>query len=416
MGIGRLDAVASLIPQMRKDGILPGQSLHSVLTQLREAGFVVETEDFLREFEFEFSPDERIGSIGFFISGGGSDEDEENDSNSKEEGEYGSGGNGNLNHHPGNVCLKPWLDPSALASALSDWNPIEVSTLESAKFVWTTRLVCKLLRAFKCAETAWEFFCWVSYQPGGFTHNVYTISRMIVILARNGHVKLVDRLLSKIKREGIKLASSTARLVLDSYGLSKNSDAAFRLFRELESICGEVPKFDLGLLYSSLLRTLVKCKRSSEAIDLVEEMVLSGVIPDIQTYSGLMQHFALEGDLRKVQKLLGMVRQSGLEPDAYMYQILIRAYCKRERAALALRAFEDMRTADLWPDAATKNLLVKSLWGERKLREAAAVEDKCEEVRDALPVALTGHIWTVSSSNLMHVYNTYLSTFSTSNG
>ncbi|KAJ8645719.1 hypothetical protein MRB53_007467 [Persea americana] len=96
-----------------------------------------------------------------------------------------------------------------------------------------------------------------------------------------------------------------------------------------------------------------------------------------------------------------MVRQSELEPNAYMYQMLIRAYCKRERAALALRVFEDMRGADLWPNAATKALLVKSLWKEGKLREAAAVEEKGEEVRDLLPVALPGHVWNVSSADLV---------------
>ncbi|XXG49345.1 hypothetical protein AAC387_Pa02g3555 [Persea americana] len=286
----------------------------------------------------------------------------------------------------GQIRLKPWLDPSALASALSNWNPGEVSALESARLVWTSRLVCKLLRAFKGAETAWEFFCWAAYLPGGFTHDVYTVSRMIAILARSAHVDLVDSLLSKIKREGIRLSFSTVRLVVDLYGLSKKADAALRVFRELELICGAVSKSGRRLLYSSLLRTFIKCKRSSVAMDLVEEMVLSGLIPDILT-------------------------QSELEPNAYMYQMLIRAYCKRKRAALALRVFEDMRGADLWPNAATKALLVKSLWKEGKLREAAAVEEKGEEVRDLLPVALPGHVWNVSSADLWHVYNIYSSSF-----
>eukprot|EP00268_Persea_americana_P051665 TRINITY_DN5722_c0_g1_i4.p1 TRINITY_DN5722_c0_g1~~TRINITY_DN5722_c0_g1_i4.p1 ORF type:complete len:662 (-),score=136.43 TRINITY_DN5722_c0_g1_i4:110-2095(-) len=396
MESGRLDVVAKLITEMRRDGILPGHNLQAVFVQLQATGFVMDTEDFIREF----LPDERIGSLGFSI--GSSDDDDASDDDGDDR-----------DQDRGQIRLKPWLDPSALASALSNWNPGEVSALESARLVWTSRLVCKLLRAFKRAETAWEFFCWVAYQPGGFTHDVYTVSRMIAILARSGHVDLVDSLLSKIKREGIRLSFSTVRLVVDLYGLSKKADAALRVFRELELICGAVSKSDRRLLYSSLLRTFIKCKRSSVAMDLVEEMVLSGLIPDIQMYSGLMQHFALQGDLRTVQQLFGMVRQSELEPDAFMYQILIRAYCKRERAALALRIFEDMRGADLWPNAATKALLVKSLWKEGKLREAAAVEEKGEEVRDLLPVALPGHVWTVSSADLWHVYNIYSSSFAT---
>ncbi|XP_077216276.1 pentatricopeptide repeat-containing protein At5g66631-like [Tasmannia lanceolata] len=391
--IERFDVVKTLVKEMQIDGILPSSTMRSSLARLREAGFVAEAEEFGREF----SPDERIGSLGFCLNCSDDDEEEED----------GDDGGGDRNGSQ----LKPWLDPNALASALSDWNLSEVTKLGDAKFVWTTRLVCKLLRAFKRPETAWEFFCWVAYQPGGFTHDVFTVSRMITILARHGHVELVDRLVAKVKREGIQLSFSTVRLVVDSYGVSKKADAALGFFRDVESVFGSVSKSNYGLLYSSLLRTFVKCKRASEAMNLLEEMVLSGICPDIQTFSGLMQYFALEGDLRTVQQLFGMVRQSGTEPDAYMFQILIRAYCKRERAALALRVFEDMRNSNLFPDATTKALLVKSLWKEGKLREAASVEERTEEVKDVLPVALLGHIWTVSSTDLMRVFNIYSSSF-----
>lgn len=55
-----------------------------------------------------------------------------------------------------------------------------------------------------------------------------------------------------------------------------------------------------------------------------------------------------------------------MEPDAYMFKVLIQAYCRAERAALAWRVFEDLRNSNLVPDADTKELLVKSLWKEGK--------------------------------------------------
>ncbi|KAK4360687.1 hypothetical protein RND71_019639 [Anisodus tanguticus] len=99
---------------------------------------------------------------------------------------------------------------------------------------------------------------------------------------------------------------------------------------------------------------------NSDALHILEEMSLLGIVPDLQTYSGLMNHFALHGDIKTVQRLFGMVGQSGLEPDAYMYKVLIHAYCKCGRAALALRVFEDTRNSGLLPDANTKQLLVKT--------------------------------------------------------
>lgn len=391
----QLDVVKVLLDQMRSDGIFPVRAMLWSLQQMQSAGYDAETNELLRDM----LPDGRIKEIGYSIDNSedeSDDEDEENDCNHT---------NTVDQHH-----LKPWLDPASLANALQNWGTEEVSALDDAKLVWTTRLVCKMIRSFKSAETAWQFFCWVAYQPG-FIHDIYTISRMITRLARHGYVDLVDQLLAKVEREGIQLSFSTIRLIIDFYGISRNGDPALRVFKSIKTICGPISKSSQLLLYSSLLRTLIKCNMNSDALHIIEEMSLLGIVPDSQTYSGLMNHFALHGDIKTVQRLFGMVRQSGIEPDAYMYKVLIHAYCKCERAALALRVFEDMRNSGLLPDANTKQLLVKSLWKEGKLLEAASVEVRTEKISDALPLASPGHMFTVSSTDLSRVCNIYSNSF-----
>lgn len=391
----QLDVVKLLLDQMRSDGILPVRAMLWSLQQMQNAGYDGETNELLRDM----LPDGRIKKIGYSMDSSeddSDDEDEEIDCNHT-----------NAVDQP---HLKPWLDPASLANALQNWGAEEVSALEDAKLVWTTRLVCKMIRSFKSAETAWQFFCWVACQPG-FIHDIYTVSRMITRLARHGRVDLVDQLLSKVEREGIQLSFSTIRLIIDFYGISHNGDPALRVFKSIKMICGPISKSSQLLLYSSLLRTLIKCNMNSDTLDILEEMSLLGIVPDLQTYSGLMNHFALHGDIKTVQRLFGMVRQSGIEPDAYMYKVLIHAYCKCGRAALALRVFEDMRNCGLLPDANTKQLLVKSLWKEGKFREAASVEERTEEISDALPLALPGHMFTVSSTDLSRVCNIYSSSF-----
>ncbi|XP_034683038.1 pentatricopeptide repeat-containing protein At5g66631 [Vitis riparia] len=396
--INRFDVVKALLDEMQIDGILPGRAMQLSLQRMQEAGFVHETDEFLRGM----LPDERIKNVGFSVDSS-DDDDDENNHSSDDAGVDG-------------VQLKPWLDPRALANALNNWDPNEVLALEEAKFIWTTRLVCKILRNFNSPETAWKFFCWVAYQPGGFNHNIYTVQRMMTLLARHGHVELVEKLLLKIRREEIRLPVSTIRLIIDFYGISRNADAALKVFHDAESLCGPMSKLYLMLLYSSLLRTLTKCGRSADALDVLEQMFLGGICPDVPTFSGLMYHFALEGDFKTVQKLFMMVRQSGVEPDAYMFKVLIHGYCKCERSALALRVFEDMRSLNLMPDAATKNLLVKSLWKEGRRREAASVEERCEEINYGLPFALRGHMWTMSSADLKRVYDIYSNSFAAAKG
>ncbi|PON37435.1 Pentatricopeptide repeat [Parasponia andersonii] len=394
-GVKQFDKVKTLLEEMQVDGILPGRAMRLSLERMKEAGFVQETEEFLKEM----LPNERIKKVEYCVDN--SDDDDDDDD---EDAIYAAGG------YRVGVQLKPWLDPRALASALQKWSPEEVSALEDAKFVWTSRLFCKILRNFRSPETAWKFFCWVACQSG-FTHDVYTVQRTMTLLARHGCADLVDKLISKIRKEGMRLPFCTIRLIIDFYGISKNADAALKVFHDHRDICGPISKFNMMLLYSSLLRALTKCGRNSDVLDVLEEMILQGICPDIQTFSGLMHHFALNGDIKTVQKLFPMVRQSGIRPDAYMFKVLIQAYCKCERAALAWRVFEDMRNLNLIPDFATKELLVESLWKEGKRREAAAVEESCEEMSDVLPLRLRGHIWTVSSADLARVFNIYSKSF-----
>lgn len=391
----QLNIVKTLIDEIRVDGILPGRAMQSSLQRLQEAGYTAETNELI----MEMLPNKRIKSIAYSLDG--CDDDMEEDDEDAETVDVEA---------VEQVQLKPWLDPAALASALQHWRPEEVSALEDAKIIWTTRLVCKMIRSFKSAETSWQFFCWVAYQPG-FAHDIYTMSRMVAKLARHGCVHLVDQLLAKLERESMTLSFSTVRLIIDFYGLSGNGDAALKILQGVKTICGPISRSSLLILYTSVLRTLTKCKMNAEALDILEEMILVGIVPEIQTFSGLMRHFAVLGDIKTVQRLFGMVRQSGLEADAFMYRVLIHAYCKCERAVLAMRVFEDMLNSGLIPDAATKDLLVKSLWKEGKLREAAAVEERSEEIGSVLPLALPGRLYTLSSVDLMRIYDIYSNNF-----
>ncbi|KMT08522.1 hypothetical protein BVRB_6g138050 [Beta vulgaris subsp. vulgaris] len=393
LNIQQYEAVKTLLGDMKMEGILPPRSMLLSLQRMTETGVLDESDDFVKEMV----PDSRIKNIEFcadFI-----------DDDNKDDGDDCSG---EAVVH--SVQLKPWLDPSALASALRHWREDDIFALEEAKLVWTSRLVCKMVRHFKSPQSAWQFFCWVANQPG-FVHDIHTYSGIITKVASHGRVDLVDDILFKMKHEGIKLANSTVRQIIDFYGLYKEGSAALRIFHDVKVLCDHISKYDMVLLYSSLLRTLLKCGLDGDSIDTVNEMLSMGIHPDAQTFSGLMHHFAVRGDFRMVQKLLEMVRQCGVEPDAYMYKTLVRAYCKCGRATLALRLYEDMRNSGFVPDVETKSLLVKGLWKEGRLREASFIEETCKEREDILPLPSSGQMFNVSSADVINIHKLYSGSF-----
>uniref|UniRef100_A0A2K1ZNJ0 Pentatricopeptide repeat-containing protein n=1 Tax=Populus trichocarpa TaxID=3694 RepID=A0A2K1ZNJ0_POPTR len=75
---------------------------------------------------------------------------------------------------------------------------------------------------------------------------------------------------------------------------------------------------------------------------------------------------------------------------------------------IAWRILEDMKNSNLIPDAATKDLLVKSLWKEG---EASIVEESCDKINSVCSHKQHGHKWTVNSEDLARVYNLYSNCF-----
>ncbi|XP_057825314.2 pentatricopeptide repeat-containing protein At5g66631 isoform X1 [Cryptomeria japonica] len=386
-----VESMRLLVREMQNDGVLPSRALISAVRILKDAGLEEEAEEIVSYL----LPDANIEALGISQM---FDLDSDDNDNGDVDG-YGEDDSGDNSGEP-SQNLKPWLNPNALASALSDWNDATIISLEKANLVWNTRLVCKVLRAFKKIDVALEFFHWVAYQPG-FAHDIYTISRMAVMLARKGKAEAVDRLLLKARSEELKLSVSTMRLIIEAYGISMYPDAALRIFKEIK-LFGLKPN---RLLYSSLIHTLVKCNQGLKAKDILEEMILANICPDIQIFTVLMQDFGRAGDLKTVQLLFQWINQSGGKPDAHCYRILIHAYCENERAALTFRLFEDMKSTNMRLDAETKTLLVNSLWTQGKLREAADVEDEYEKEGLNLPKALPGSIWKASGGDLMLIYD-----------
>jgi pentatricopeptide repeat protein len=319
-----------------------------------------------------------------------------------------------------------------LASKIK-FEPEILSALDDTNMTWTSVLVCKILWRMlpdNSIEDIWAFYRWLGNKPGRFTHDAYTASTMLKILTlwwgRNDFLREKEKekrfrdywdgeLIRKIKEDGISLSYVTLNYIIDR----RTVQGVLRLFRRAEEICHPLSKFHLMILYSSLMRRVTHKQYVDfrgpfdfrGPLDFLDEMILRGILPDIPTFTGLMQYFSVRKDLRTVLKLFRMVRLNNLKPDAFMFQILIRAYLRRGKVELAFKAFQDMRDSNFMPDSATKALLVKHLSKEGMSEEVTVVEAGSEEINHLPPLPLHGYIWNVSSFDLKRVYDIYFDSF-----
>jgi pentatricopeptide repeat protein len=319
-----------------------------------------------------------------------------------------------------------------LASKIK-FEPEILSALDDSNLAWTSVLVCKILWRMlpdNSVDDIWAFYRWLGNKPGRFTHDAYTASTMLKILTlrwgRRDFMREEEKekrfrdywdgeLITKIKEDGISLSYVTLNYIIDR----RTVRGGLRLFRRAEEICHPLSKFHLMILYSSLMRRVTHKQyvdfRSPfdfrGPLVFLDEMILRGILPDIPTFTGLMQYFSVRKDLRTVLKLFRMVRLNNLKPDAFMFQILIRAYLRRGKVDLAFKAFQDMRDSNFMPDSATKALLVKHLSKEGMSEEVTVVEAGSEEINHLPPLPLHGYIWNVSSFDLKRVYDIYFDSF-----
>ncbi|KAE7998918.1 hypothetical protein FH972_003411 [Carpinus fangiana] len=277
-----------------------------------------------------------------------------------------------------------------------------LSALDDANLAWTSSLVCKILWRMMSnnkVEDIWAFYCWLGSKPGRFTHDAYTASTMLKILAmrwtsewdaeqRNkGFTDNWDgELITKIKEDGISLSYNTLNYIIERRGLR----GVIRLFGRAEEICHPLSKFHHMILYSTFMRKVSHRRQLAfprGPLDLLDEMISRGILPDIPTFTGLMHYFLVKKE------------------------IIIRAYLRRGKVDQAFKAFQDMRDSNFMPDAATKAFLVKHLSKKGKLEEVAVVEAGSQEINRLPPLQLHGYVWNVSSFDLERVYNIYFDSF-----
>jgi hypothetical protein len=92
-------------------------------------------------------------------------------------------------------------------------------------------------------------------------------------------------------------------------------------------------------------------------MDLLEKMVAWGILPDLQTFSGLTEHLAGAGDLK------GAGAGAAVQAPARRVHVQRAGEGLLLAGARALRVFDVMRAARVTPDAPTKALPVKVCGG-----------------------------------------------------
>ncbi|ESQ50072.1 hypothetical protein EUTSA_v10001906mg [Eutrema salsugineum] len=206
----------------------------------------------------------------------------------------------------------------------------------------------------------------------------------------------VDAMLEK----GLKINCVIVSSILQCYCKMGKCFEALQQFKEYkdmkintnELLLGALQKFkefkDMNIFldkvcYNVAFEALSKLDRVEEAVELLQEMMNKGMVPDVINYTTLIDGYCLHGKFVDALDLIDKMRANGTAPDVITYNVLAGGLARNGHAKEAFEIYKCMKDEGLEPNAVTHNVIIEGLCFARKIEDAEnffeSLEDKCPD-------------------------------------
>ncbi|KAG6593051.1 Pentatricopeptide repeat-containing protein, mitochondrial, partial [Cucurbita argyrosperma subsp. sororia] len=256
---------------------------------------------------------------------------------------------------------KPHSSSSTVDDRFSDLS----SYFQSLSVSLTPAEASEILRSLN-PDLALQFFQLCPSLCPKFRHDVFTYSRILLILSHSSSPKRFDQvreILSQMERDQIRGTISTVNILIGIFGRKE----------DLELCLGLIKKWDLRLnayTYRCLLQAHVRSHDSDGAFNVYMEMRNRGFKLDIFAYNMLLDALAKDEQLDRAYKVFKDMKLKHCNPDVYTYTIMIRMTGKRGRTEESLAFFEEMLKNGFTPNLIVYNTMIEALSKSRMVDKA----------------------------------------------
>ncbi|XP_057474099.1 pentatricopeptide repeat-containing protein At3g25210, mitochondrial [Actinidia eriantha] len=238
--------------------------------------------------------------------------------------------------------------------------------------------VAEALRAQQDPDLALDIFRWTAHHRN-YKHNHLTYLTMIQIAVsgkRYGHAEtLIEEVIAGACSPSVPLYNSVIRFCCGRKFLFKR---AFDVYKKMLNSNEAKPSLETyTLLFNALLKRFNKlnvCYVYLHAVrSLTKQMKASGVIPDTFVLNMIIKAFS---KCLEVDEAIRVFREMGLygcEPNAYTYSYMAKGLCEKGRVHQGLGFYKEMRGKELVPKNSTYMVLICSLAMERRFEDASEV-------------------------------------------
>ncbi|CAK7349409.1 unnamed protein product [Dovyalis caffra] len=295
---------------------------------------------------------------------------------------------------PSLYCRSFSENPQSQRSEIPQSQPPEIpfsrtrtrTPLETEFETWTQNLkpgftptdVDKAMRAQSDPDLSLDIFRWTAQQRN-YKHNHLTYFTVIRILINGRRYRQAETLIEEIIAGACEISVPLYNLVIRfCCGRKFLFNRAFDVYKKMLKSEDCKPTLETyTLLFNSLLRRFNKlnvCYVYLHAVkSLTKQMKASGVIPDTFVLNMIIKAYA---KCLEVDEAIRVFREMGLygcEANAYSYGYLVKGLCEKERSGEGLGFYIEMKGKGLVPSASTFMILSCSLGMEQRFEDAIGV-------------------------------------------
>eukprot|EP00929_Paragymnodinium_shiwhaense_P106690 TRINITY_DN7229_c0_g2_i1.p1 TRINITY_DN7229_c0_g2~~TRINITY_DN7229_c0_g2_i1.p1 ORF type:complete len:661 (-),score=209.73 TRINITY_DN7229_c0_g2_i1:62-2044(-) len=201
----------------------------------------------------------------------------------------------------------------------------------------------------------------------GGVSDVITYNTLMKGYAKQGNMESCFRLYDLMKERGFSPSQVTYGILLDGCINNNQVDEAAKVFDLMQSAACPMNT----VLYTTLIKGFAREGKVEKAMQIYKQMKgAKGVAADLITYSILLKANCDADRLEAALQLLEEMLKTGVRPDEVIFNNLLSGCAKMENAELAKKLYKEMVNLGIKPSTATFSILIR-LYSQCKLLDEA---------------------------------------------
>ncbi|KAK6937854.1 Pentatricopeptide repeat [Dillenia turbinata] len=277
-------------------------------------------------------------------------------------------------------------NPVAPITQSQNPNPRTKTPLEKQFETWIDKLkpgftssdVDEALRAQSDSDLAFDIFRWTAQQRG-YKHDHVTYLTMIRLAISGKRYSQAETLVEEVLAGACSISVPLYNSIIKfCCGRKFLFNRAFDVYKKMLKSDDCKPTIETyTLLFGSLLRRFNKLNVSYVYLhavrSLTKQMKASGVIPDAFVLNMIIKAYSKCLELDEAIRVFREMGLYGCEPNEYTYNYIINGFCEKGRVNQGLGFYKEMRKKNLVPTGATYMVLICSLSLEARIEDAIKV-------------------------------------------